>query len=141
MTIEQQIKRLREKAGLQQGEFAKIINMASSNLSAVESGRKNVGNVILDKINAYFGTSLEIIKKCELCGEDYKPYRPNSIRCPECVGVKKDYGKYKPPKKEKIVSVTEFDALAKSKGTSYGRLEAKRYIENNPMVRIKDRRA
>jgi transcriptional regulator with XRE-family HTH domain len=57
------IKRIREKKGMSQGDICRAIDMDRSYMSAIEGGKVNVTLVILEKLAKALGVSVDELLK------------------------------------------------------------------------------
>ena len=129
MTIEQQVKHHRLSLGLEIRQFADKIGVDVSYVSYYELGLKRLGNKVLDRINAAYGTDFKVVKECIGCGQVFKPYPTNGAkRCDECLSVIKRYDSPKQRTKQAVTSIAEFNRQAREQGLTYGQLQKMKYI-------------
>ena len=62
-TLGQNIKRIRLKKRMSQGDICRAIDMDRSYMSAIESGKKNVTLVVLEKLANALGVSVDELLK------------------------------------------------------------------------------
>lgn len=63
MSIINQIKQIRLKAGKKQTEVCALVNMHQSNYSKAENGKLSLSTARAEKIIDYLGYKVEIVKK------------------------------------------------------------------------------
>jgi len=62
-TLGQNIKRIRLKKRMSQGDICRAIDMDRSYMSAIESGKKNITLIVLEKLANALGVSVDELLK------------------------------------------------------------------------------